>query len=124
MLSAADLIVSHGAAFDRAFLGGTFAEREWCCTLEDFAWPRQSKQGMGLVALALAHGITSANTAGYDHVGSQALLIQLDRVIQTRLQHGRWLAVPLRGAQHEDCICFGRIGPRAGKENHCDGQKP
>lgn len=54
-LDHADVIVSHNAEFDRKFV--QFGRLPWLCTQRDFVWPRQSKHGQSLVALALAHGI-------------------------------------------------------------------
>jgi DNA polymerase-3 subunit epsilon len=57
MVDRADAVAAHSADFDRSFLATRcqVAERDWICTIEDFAWPKPSPS-KSLTALALAHG--------------------------------------------------------------------
>lgn len=64
-----DVILAHNVEFDRPFVqiatGGPLLLRDadkgpeapWVCTCNDVDWPKQHKPGMGLVALAMAHGL-------------------------------------------------------------------
>lgn len=52
-----DVIVAHGADFDRSFLGTGWGGKPWACTRMDFKWPTQTREGQSLVTLALDHGI-------------------------------------------------------------------
>ena len=65
----AGVICAHNAEFDRGFV--PIALRDclpWVCTKEDIVWPKQTKPGMSLVALALAHdlGVAYAHRAMAD----------------------------------------------------------
>lgn len=57
LLRCADVLVSHHAAFDRAFLTQRFpwVRQPWACTLNDLAWSR-----FGLEGRALGHLLASA----------------------------------------------------------------
>ena len=69
LASEAQAIVAHNADFDRSFAPRDLVEAlPWVCSKNDLAWPRQEKQGMSLVALALAHdlGVAVAHRAMAD----------------------------------------------------------
>ena len=62
----ADYAIAHNAAFDKQWFDGSHLPilttisnepLKWLCTLEDFSFPKQSRQGENLVSLALNHGI-------------------------------------------------------------------
>jgi DNA polymerase-3 subunit epsilon len=61
LIADADVIVAHNAEFDRAWLAGPWHSKPWLCTKFDFRWPRQTREGESLVALALSHGIGVAS---------------------------------------------------------------
>lgn len=55
----ADAVVAHNVPFDRGFVEALgircLLDLPWICTIEDVAWPTESKKG--LVFIALAHGV-------------------------------------------------------------------
>jgi DNA polymerase-3 subunit epsilon len=57
LLADAEVIVAHHAEFDRQWFAGAWHAKPWLCTAFDFHWPKQTRDGSGLVSLALAHGI-------------------------------------------------------------------
>ena len=62
LMSSADLLVAHNAAFDCQWFGqGGLppASRPWLCTLEDVRWPseRQLRARPSVIDLALAYGV-------------------------------------------------------------------
>jgi DNA polymerase III subunit epsilon len=66
LAQAADYAIAHNATFDKQWFDGSHlpilrniaAEPlKWLCTLEDFTFPQQTRQGENLVSLALNHGI-------------------------------------------------------------------
>jgi DNA polymerase-3 subunit epsilon len=62
----ADAIVAHNADFDRGFVPASLRDVvPWICTKNDVTWPKQTKPGMSLVQLALAHdlGVAVAHRA-------------------------------------------------------------
>lgn len=62
----ADVILAHNASFDRGFVPEELRTiRPWICTKDDMQWPKQTKPGMSLVALALEHdlGVAVAHRA-------------------------------------------------------------
>lgn len=61
LVNDADVIVAQRAEFDRAFLSGFWHSKPWACTKFDFSWPKQTREGESLVALALEHGIGVAS---------------------------------------------------------------
>lgn len=70
MASAAGAIVAHNAEFDRAFFPGSEMRdaMPWVCSRNDLRWPKQTKEGASLVALALEHdlGVATAHRAMAD----------------------------------------------------------
>lgn len=65
----ADAVCAHNAAFDSRFVpASVFDSKPWICSCEDLLWPRAERIGMGLVPLALAHGlgVASAHRASVD----------------------------------------------------------
>jgi DNA polymerase III subunit epsilon len=59
--------------------GGSTPKLKWLCTLEDFTFPQQTRQGENLVSLALNHGIgvSSAHRALTD---CQLIVALFDRM--------------------------------------------
>lgn len=55
MAADVDVVVAHNAEFDRAFVPDL--GKPWVCSMDDVPWPKRTKPGMSLTALALAHGI-------------------------------------------------------------------
>jgi len=51
-------LVAHKADFDMQFIPQDVQHGlPWICTFNDLAWPKAFKRGMGLVAIAHAHGL-------------------------------------------------------------------
>jgi DNA polymerase-3 subunit epsilon len=61
----ADILVAHSAEFDRSFSPPELQSRAWVCSKNDIAWPKQTRPGPSLVALALEHdlGVAVAHRA-------------------------------------------------------------
>lgn len=80
LLADADVIVAHNASFDRGWFAGEWHGKPWLCTKDDFMWPMQTKPGMSLINLALAHGIgvSSAHRALTDCQLIAALFDRMD----------------------------------------------
>ncbi len=54
----ADVYVAHNADFDRSFVPEHWRRpMPWVCSKNDITWPRQTREGSSLVALALDHGL-------------------------------------------------------------------
>jgi DNA polymerase-3 subunit epsilon len=69
MAGKCDAIVAHNAEFDARFVPPEVTgTKPWICTMEDLLFPRQTKQGMNLRDLALAHkvGVVTAHRATAD----------------------------------------------------------
>jgi DNA polymerase-3 subunit epsilon len=73
-----DCLVSHRAAFDSKWVRDF--GKPWLCTMEDFKWPRATRDGQSLVSLALDHGIgvSSAHRALTDCQLIAALFDRMD----------------------------------------------
>jgi DNA polymerase III subunit epsilon len=89
LAQAANYAIAHNAAFDEQWFDGSHlpilnniaAEPlKWLCTLEDFTFPQQTRQGESLVNLALNHGIgvSSAHRALTDCQLIAALFDRMD----------------------------------------------
>jgi DNA polymerase-3 subunit epsilon len=66
MMRNADCVVAHSCEFDRSFLPPALRDvRPWVCSKNDIAWPKQTRPGPSLVALALEHdlGVAVAHRA-------------------------------------------------------------
>lgn len=62
MARTCDAILAHSAVFDRGFVSDELRDsKPWICTKDDLGWPKQTKPGQSLVALALAHGLGVAS---------------------------------------------------------------
>lgn len=95
MAREAHYVVAHNADFDKQWFvgaagaalvnGETQQLLRWLCTMSDFTWPLQNKQGESLVSLALAHGIgvASAHRALAD---CQMIAALFDRVSKEELR--------------------------------------
>jgi DNA polymerase-3 subunit epsilon len=62
LLSRAEVLVAHHAAFDRAFVVRLYpevADKVWLCTMRDIAWQRRGMASQRLQALLAAHGLGS-----------------------------------------------------------------
>ncbi len=55
MCEAADVLTSYNTEFDRRFFPRK--DKQWFCSMSDVLWPKASKPGLNLVALALEYGI-------------------------------------------------------------------
>lgn len=68
-VSRGEAIVAYNADFDRSFFPDHLQSmRPWICAMQDIQWPKQSKPGQTLVALALEHdlGVAVAHRAMAD----------------------------------------------------------
>ncbi len=96
LLRRADVIVSHGAEFDRHFVPAAIRDGwPWICSMDDLAWPRATKPRESRVSLALAHGlgVGSAHRAAAD---VDLLARTLTRVAETGIDLPAFLARGLR----------------------------
>lgn len=105
MAQEANFIVAHNADFDKQWFvgeaGKALFNREtqrplrWLCTMSDFTWPQQNRQGDSLINLALAHGIgvSSAHraladcqliAALFDRVSKEELVLMLSEALVPR----------------------------------------
>lgn len=91
LAQAASYVIAHNAAFDEQWFDDTHlpvltnvsAEPlKWLCTLDDFIFPQQTRQGENLVSLALNHGIgvSSAHRALTDCQLIAALFDRMDNL--------------------------------------------
>ncbi len=70
LLHDVDVVVSHNAAFDSAFMRARFPDlsRPWACTLGDLDWRRFGLEGrsLGHLTMSAGHFMTESHRAGED----------------------------------------------------------